>query len=300
MFITTKKSLFSRLRFFSFSSEARKRLLFFPFFLGLGLTILCVSRSSFPWISPLQNHFLNLSGTCLEKIHHIKYTVISKIQVLRFSFLENQNLIKEKHHLTQENLELRQKVFALEKIREENKTLKEALHFVQSLEENFLTADVLENPSKSLDKGFLIKAGSLHGIRKGQAVLSMGGVVGRIDQVSQHVARVIPLTHKNSRIPVISLSSRVEGILAGNGTIFPMLTYLQENQPLKNAEILVTSKYGGTFPAGYIVGYLHRDDQGQLKILPFISWGQLESVHVILSSEALEKELLSSKEQPLE
>jgi len=75
----------------------------------------------------------------------------------------------------------------------------------------------------------------------------------------------MPLTHRNCRIPVKGLVSRVEGILSGNGTSCPVLMY-QDNLPLSLSQMIVTSSYDRVFPLGYRVGRLEQRDNGTVQV----------------------------------
>lgn len=286
------KKPFSRL--FRLSSWPLKTYIALFFAFSLGATLLFLSRSASPLTLSLQKTFLDTSGCFFSFFNDIGQEVSAFTEAIT----HRHTWLQEKRNLETENLTLHQKLIALENVKQENHALRKLLNVVQRPEEKFLTVPVLSNPLKGLNHTFLIGAGALQGIRKGQGVLSPYGVVGQISQVGENVSRIMPLTHHDSRIPVVGVSSRIEAIVAGDGSSFPVLTYLQENKPLAPAEILVTSHYGGRFPSGYVVGRLQEDGAGQIRIHPFILWDRLEFVQVMtdFSFQATKDEKMYEKE----
>lgn len=249
--------------------------LFLAFFLGIALLIF--SRASSPVTLPLEQTLLNASGYFFSFFHDIG----QEISIFKEAISHRYTWSQEKKKLETDNLILRQQLITFENVNQENKALRQLLNVVKKPEETFVTAPVLSNPVKGLNHTFLIGAGTRQGVRKGQPVLSFFGVIGQIHQVGENFSRVMPLTHRDSRIPVVGTSSRIEAIIAGDGSSHPVLTYLQENKPLTLAEIFITSRYGGRFPYGYVVGRVEKDEAGQIRIHPSILWDQLEFVQVI-------------------
>lgn len=253
--------------------------LFFAFFSGM--TLLLLSRTESPLTLSLQKTFLDASGHFFSFFYEMRRSIV----VFKEAVVHRHTWFEEKKRLETENLVLHQKLVTLESVNQENKALRQLLNVVQKPEGKSIVTSVLSSPLKNLNHTFLIGAGALQGIRKGHPVLSPPyGIVGQVDQVGENVSRVMPLTHRHSRIPVIGVSSRIEAIVAGDGSEAPVLTYLQENKPLTPAEVFVSSRYGGKFPYGYTVGRLQEDKSGQVRLRPFIVWDHLEFVQVMTDS----------------
>ena len=149
--------------------------------------------------------------------------------------------------------------------------------------QKFCTAWLLTTPLNTGNKMFLVAAGSKEGVRKGQPVVCSDGLVGRIDQVSAHFARVMPLTHQNFRVPVYGRTSHLQGILAGNGSPTLSLRFQKESGEGVPEEVWLTSSIGGGFPPGLVVGQapLAEHPQGP-QVSPLIPWARLDFVHILL------------------
>jgi len=97
----------------------------------------------------------------------------------------------------------------------------------------------------------IIDVGSAEGAREDLPVLTPQGGVGRVSRVSPHFSTVLLLHDPNSRIAVISDTTRTSGILVGQGAGSSLdVKYIPQNEPLKKGELLVTSGLAGIFPKG--------------------------------------------------
>ena len=184
--------------------------------------------------------------------------------------------------LRTENAVLKQKLVALEVLESRQHTLEKILHVVRPWTSRFVTAPLITRPLRGWNTMFFIQAGHVQGIRRGQPVVSVYGVVGRIDYVGHDVSRVMPLTHVKSRIPVMGLHRRQQAILVGNGSACPALIYEQAATPPTQDEFFVTSVYGAGFPEGHLVGRLQVStcEPPRLKLL--IPWRTLDYVQVLI------------------
>lgn len=180
-------------------------------------------------------------------------------------------------NLVEENRRLHLRLESASLLVAENKRLKTQLHYAQQHATQFVSAPVLTEPSSA--SRFLIGAGTREGVQKGQAVLYGEGFVGRIDEVSVTTARVTPLTHSASRIPVMSADTLAHAILVGVGTARPRLLYKDPHQTLSKKTVFVTSSYGLGVPSGLLVGRLHRENN---VLIPFAPLRRLTMVQVII------------------
>ena len=201
-------------------------------------------------------------------------------------FMRSFDANKTQHQLAalqKENQLLRQKILYLSSVSLENKALQSVLQMVKPLgNQKFCTASLITKANPVGNLMFLISAGSQNGIRKNQPVVSGQYIVGRIDAVSPHFSRVMPACHQDFRIPVIGLKTRTQGMIAGNGTAHPNLTYIRDDQLPQTEEIFVSSPEGGAFPSHLLVGKTLADHQKR-SIQLFVHWKTLENVQVLLS-----------------
>jgi len=143
------------------------------------------------------------------------------------------------------------KMLELEK---ENQNLKTQLEYKNAHPEMKLTsANVIGLDPTNYYGTLMIDKGSDDGVSVGQAVISLGVLVGKIDQVSNNSSRVLLVTSKDSIIQVMLQESRTTGVLIGGISGIKL-----ENIPLDTvispSEKVITSGLGGKLPKGLLVG----------------------------------------------
>lgn len=105
-------------------------------------------------------------------------------------------------------------------------------------------------PNAALET-FVIDKGRRQDVDVNTPVAAPEGVVGRVLRASMSAATVLLITDPNSRIPVVSQTTRTQGILAGRGPGEPLaLLYVSLSSTLEPGEILVTTGLEGIFPDG--------------------------------------------------
>lgn len=207
------------------------------------------------------------------------------------------HLKKDYAHLKHENESLKWQLQALKPLYHENRVLRQALRAPAFETYGHLTARILASPYDGLHHFFLIEAGHKEGLEKDLAVVVPEGIVGRLEKIGTHVARVLLLTDTSSRIPVMTLISEQKAILAGDGSFFPTLVYVGETQKIQQGEQVVTSGLGGIFPAGFPVGVVEDTSNGKITVRPYVPFQKLEWVHILrLHSEDFRRELTTALE----
>ncbi len=219
-----------------------------------------------------------------ESVAWIHGTFIHPFQQTQGLFKESYSFthLKEDHaRLLQENEALKWKLQALEPLAHENAVLKQNLTVSSFETYHPLTARILSSPYDGLHHFFLIAAGAKQGLEKNQAVVASEGIVGRLEKVGKHVARVLLLNDINSRIPVMTATSGQKAILAGEGTFLPILVYVGDTLKIQKGEKVVTSGLGGIFPAGLSVGIVDDISNGKIRVRPFVPFRTLEWVRIL-------------------
>ena len=187
---------------------------------------------------------------------------------------------KQNEKLALENKELkllRDKYDALEV---ENKLLTELLNFATLPDIQYVSAKVVAEESDAFAQAVVAYVGKAN-VKKGDVVLSDKGVVGRIDTVKSSYAKIITLADINSKIPVMVEKNRVRGILSGNNTPFPKLTFVPLDAKINVGDKIVTSGVSGVFPAGLPVGQVLSVAKNEIKIKPFALLEKLEYIKIV-------------------
>lgn len=89
--------------------------------------------------------------------------------------------------------------------------------FIESNPIRFIHARVVERRFNTNENLLIINAGIQQGVEIDMAVMTPDGLVGRIIQVSNNYAKVMPVIHAEFSVSVVSDSNGTQGILSWNG-----------------------------------------------------------------------------------
>lgn len=164
----------------------------------------------------------------------------------------------------EENVELRQRVLALEseiEAHREDRAELQRLYKLMSLKE---AADWYRVGARVLAARFgpfstqetvMIDKGYVDGAIPGTPIATSSGVFGKVMRAARNTSTALLLTDPGFRVAVVSSETRTPGILAGTGPLGPLeLRYVAQNSQIKEGELLLTSGVAGGFPQGLPVG----------------------------------------------
>lgn len=157
---------------------------------------------------------------------------------------------------------------------------------------DFQLAHVISNSVSRTHNYITIEKGSLDSIRPEMGVVDQNGVVGIVNIVGPHSARVISLLN-----PKMKLSCKVKGRSDFGSLVWdckdPQEALLQEmprHERFKAGDTIVTSGYSSVFPEGIPVGTIishenaHNDNFYTLRIKLFTDFTTLSTVRVLRNS----------------
>lgn len=197
--------------------------------------------------------------------------------------------------LAQENEELRQRLLELEARDRENARIIEDYNRIRALlrlkdrSPNVVAAAnvIGRNPDQWL-KMAVIDVGARDGVAENMIVIEPRGVVGRIVRVSQRTSTVLLLTDPQSGVGIITVRSKDAGVASGQaGSVDLETRFFGRSPDIEIGDRIVTSGYGGIFPAGLNIGEvvdISRDSQGlvvRARVRPSVDFDRLTEVLVI-------------------
>lgn len=164
---------------------------------------------------------------------------------------------------------------------------------------DFIIAHVINNSINRSHNYITIQKGSLDGVRPEMGVVDQNGVVGVVNLVGPHTARVISFLN-----PHLPLSCKVKGnehfgslVWDGKDSRTALLEELPRHAMVKRGDTIVTSGYSSIFPEGIPVGTVLetvKDTDGSfssLRVRLFTDFSTLSTVRVI--KDALKEELIT-------
>lgn len=174
----------------------------------------------------------------------------------------------------------------------------------------YLAAKVVKNSVTLRNNVMTINKGSIDGIKSGMAVISpQKGVVGFIRDVSEHLATIQSLLHKDTRISVIVKNNNAIGSLVwGEGNFDIRKAFIKEvpnHIKMNVGDTIVTSGYG-SFPAKILVGRISKtnvatnDNFLSAEVNLFNDFSTLQYVYVVKDKKADEQKALENLVKPNE
>jgi len=212
------------------------------------------------------------------------------------------DVIKERDQLDKDVTALRARLRNLDVMTRENKELRELLGFKDRLGLRTVACEVIAR-----DDGYgwwqtiRLDKGSDEGIGVSMPVITPDGVVGRVTEVGAQTCDVLLISDRSFKASVRFEQDGTFGILQGGGislsgihslgvlcTPTPFrVDYVRKDTEIKVGELVMTSGFGGVFPAGLVVGRVVRmslDETGLYQVAdvaPAADMARLQQVLVI-------------------
>jgi rod shape-determining protein MreC len=194
---------------------------------------------------------------------------------------ENQRLIMENQVLREDKMELRR--------------LRSLLGFRDiSLDKyQMVGARVIARSPNNWYRNIVIDKGTDSGIRKGMAVISPNGLVGRVASVSRESAHVDLIIHREIAVGAIVQENReTQGIVEGLGISQSLrMVNIPYYSSIKEGYHIITSGLSESYPKGIDIGRVKEVDLQPDGILlsalvePSVDFDKLEEVLVIVNYE---------------
>ena len=139
-------------------------------------------------------------------------------------------------------------------LEEDNKRLRELVALEDASGVQRLSAAVISRTVEGWWQQLELGCGALDGVRRGDAVLGPGGLLGRVQSVTPTTARVRLLTAPGSRIGVWLPRVQRHGMLIGAGTNRPRLEFINKNVSIQPGDLVSTSPASTLLPPNLPIG----------------------------------------------
>lgn len=214
-----------------------------------------------------------------------------------FSYIRDMKTYKE------ENIALKDRVADLEReVRELNsfKTENDRLRSLLDLKIHDMDSRMVVSEVKSKEPGnwfyvFSIDKGTNHGIKKGNAVMTNQGLVGKVTDVGTNWAEVTSIIDSKSSVGAVISRTQDIAIADGDMTLAEQgkcrLDYIKSDLSLVAGDTIETSGLGGVYPKGILIGTvseIKNDSSGYTKyavIETAVDFEKIREVIVIKSEE---------------
>jgi rod shape-determining protein MreC len=211
----------------------------------------------------------------------------------------------EAERLREENRELRQRAINAEFALQENEFLRRMLNYVDGrrFPEDFeyVATEVLNRPPAAFTQAVVIAAGSDSGVRVQDPVITEDGLVGLVTRVTPTTARVQLLTDPEAAASAVVIGTGATGVVRharGTRETLVLDRVRKEDEVRRGAEVVTAGWRAGElsslFPRGIQIGLVSSvgqtdtDFYQQVQIDPFVDFGALDAVLVLVPLERTE------------
>ena len=209
---------------------------------------------------------------------------------------------KDAQRLTGQVQVLQGQVIELQEQAQENQRLKSLLDLKDKgtfpAGTDFIVARVTVKSPTKWQAWIVVDKGSDDGLKVDQAVvgstplagetLTGKGLVGKIVEVTAHSAKVQLITDSDSSVAAKIQGSRAEGLVEGSITGRVIMDYVDRDIKVDPKLVVVTSGYGGVYPADIPVGIVSNvgeedvNSYKNIEVQPFLDFRVLEEVMVLV------------------
>jgi rod shape-determining protein MreC len=205
----------------------------------------------------------------------------------------------EAARLRQENRTLRALATQHEFAAQENKFLREQLHYLGSKtfprDYNAVSAAVIGRPDGAFNQAIVVDEGTNRGIHVNDPVITPDGLVGVVTRVAAGSARVELLTDQEAAASAVDVRTGATGIVRhARGTRETLvLDRVRKEDRLREGDTIVTAGWranglSSVFPKGIQIGEVtsvgnsDTDFFQQVQIDPYVDFGALDAVIVLV------------------
>lgn len=262
------------------------------FLLALYIVLSCCLLMSH---NPYQHHvFLTSAGAVSSSVYKAQSSVSSYFDLREI----NEDLNRRNAELQREILALRNRMQTMaEQIQADTMQIFEPVSNF-----DFVVAHVIKNSIARPHNYITINRGEADGIKPEMGVIDRNGVVGIVNVVNDHSARLISLLNPDFRLSCKIKGTENFGSLVWDGAdpTVALLEELPRHTVYQAGDTIVTSGYSAVFPEGLPVGYVIADDKAHnenfftLKVRLATDFTTLSNVQVVINSQ---KEALAELEK---
>ena len=209
------------------------------------------------------------------------------------------NLKANNEDLNRRNASLQQEVISQREVlqrRRENAAAQDTLPFEPLRHYELIVAHVVSNSVMRPHNYITINKGALDGVKPEMGVIDQNGVVGIVNVVSDHYARLISLLNPHFRLSCKIKGNESFGSLVWDG-VDPRIAVLEElprHTKYHPGDTVVTSGYSAVFPEGIPVGVIqkgngtNRENFFSLKVKLLSDFTKLGDVQVVVNNDTPE------------
>jgi len=199
----------------------------------------------------------------------------------------------ENRQLKQQIEEMRLQQVRLSEDAAQARRLQSLLAFKEQVVMNTVPAQVIGSSGSDLSRSIYIDKGSNQGIAQDMAVITAGGIVGKVLRVYPSTSLVLMINDQSSGVGVLLEKSRLQGVLRGTSDGELVLERVMSDEQVAPGEAVLSSGGDQIFPKGFPVGVVSKVSPGKelflnIKVHAAADLSRLEEVLVVTEKQERE------------
>lgn len=192
--------------------------------------------------------------------------------------------------LKDSNDRLKTELMLLRELEIENNRLRDLLQFKQKTKMEMVAARVVGRDLIPDYNTLTINKGSEHGLKRGQAVITLKGALGTLLEVENHRSHVMLITDRYSVVDGLVERTRAQGYVEGNGGSECSLKYTDRTTELAKGDLIVTGGLDNVFPKGFPLAIVESVENKaysvalKVQLKPVIEPSEVEEVFIVVNS----------------
>ena len=134
------------------------------------------------------------------------------------------------------------------------KQLKHLLGYVKEQKESVVPAPIIARSPDAWWQLVTIGVGSKQGVKEDDAVTAIGGLVGRIVEVTPHTSRVLLISDPSRGVGATISRTRYMGVIRGKSSQTAVMEFYAKVSDVTVGDVVTTSAVSSIFPPGIPIG----------------------------------------------
>ena len=222
------------------------------------------------------------ASSIINPIVSIFDATIADISRFQSSILHLWNARQENIALKLENARLTRILTETTYVHSENKHLREQLKLSKEhLQNSAISGKIIGITNGIYKKTAILNLGTKNAVFENQIAIANGSIVGRITHSADYHSTIMLISDRGSRIPVITSSSGIRVIFAGDGENGGELLYAPETSRISVGETLFSSGDGKYYPSGIPLARVVKKDGSRIYAEPTVSLSNIKFVTIL-------------------
>lgn len=204
-----------------------------------------------------------------------------------FSIIPNVfELERENKTLRETNINLSKELSLLKEAKLENLRINQMLDFKTRTNYRVASGKIIGKTLIQTRNNITIDIGENDSVKVGMPVITDKGLVGKIVATSGNYSIAQILLNKDLKVSAKDQRSRVDGIISWDGEGKVRMKNVSKSADVQIGDIIITSEYSNSFPAGIPIGYVTTDGTldnlfKNIEVECFVNFDNLEEVFVL-------------------